>query len=281
MKFAIHKPGPPLDACVDHLWYFDHLIAAHPMERVLPNGAFSLIFNLNESPRCLYPRDPAGTLQRFRRAWVSGAQSGYITIDAVAGSSLMGVHFLPGGASRLLGIPADHLRDSVVELDAIWGLESDTLRQTLLEAPTPEAKFARLEKHLLFRHRKARAPDALVAHALHQFQQAAPLARIDQVVVESGLSHKGFIERFQRSVGLSPKRYCRILRFHDVLRRVDRQTPAAWAALAADCGYYDQSHLIQEFRSFSGLIPSRYLQERGEYLGFIPLPVGIEGNPPG
>lgn len=278
MHFASHRPGPPLDAFVDHFWYFDHLVTAHPMERVLPNGAFTLIFNLDETPRCLFPRDPGGSALRFRRAWVSGAHSGYIVIDSPSGSSLMGVHFLPGGAARFFGMPAGHLRDAVVELDAIWGHEADTLRQALVETPTPRAKFALLERQLLARHNLAKAPDPLVQHALQQFLDAPHLARIDHVARSTGLSHRSFIERFERVVGLSPKRYCRILRFQHVLRRLGGQAPVSWASVAADCGYYDQAHFIQEFRTFSGLVPTRYPHERGEYLGFIPLSAEMEGT---
>lgn len=82
------------------------------------------------------------------------------------------------------------------------------------------------------------------------------MARIDRVVEEVGLSHKQFIQRFRSRVGLGPKRFCRILRFRDVLERVHRKESVAWADLAAACGYFDQAHFIAEFGISPGSTPA-------------------------
>lgn len=270
MRFATHQPGPPLDAFVDHFWYYDDLVVSHPRERVLPNGTFTLIFNLSPTPRRLFSREPDTPPRQFRRAWVSGAHSGFILIDALPGTSLMGVHFRAGGAARFLGLPAGRLRDTVVELDSIWSSQGVALWQALTEAQDPRAKFALLERELVARHHRLPSPDGLVAEALRRFGTTPGLARIDEVVASAGVSHARFIERFDRAVGLSPKRYCRILRFQEVLRRLEQRRPVSWVDLAGDCGYYDQAHFIREFREFSGLVPTRYLTEKGEYLNFVP-----------
>jgi AraC-like DNA-binding protein len=61
------------------------------------------------------------------------------------------------------------------------------------------------------------------------------------------------------------------MRFRRVLSEIEARRPVGWADLAAACGYYDQSHFIQEFRGFSGMNPGAYLRSRGEYLGYLPL----------
>ena len=271
MRYVRHAPAPPLDRNVDHLWYYDGLEVAHLRERVLPNGTFTLIFNLSETPRCLFPRDLDGPAQPFKRAWVSGAHSAYIVIDSLPNSSLMGVHFHPGGAARFLRIPGGELMDRVVELDAVWGPAASAIHLALLEAPDPQAKLRLLESFLLQRHRALADPDPAIQLALQLFSSQPCIHRIDHVVHATGISHRRFIERFTRQVGLGPKRFCRILRFQQVLQRLQRKQPVSWAALAADCGYYDQAHFIQDFRAFSGMNPSRYLVERGEHLNFVPV----------
>jgi AraC-like DNA-binding protein len=57
-------------------------------------------------------------------------------------------------------------------------------------------------------------------------------------------------------VGVTPKRYCRILRFQRALVGAHRGKRVDWAQLAVECGYWDQAHFIHEFRLFSGLTPT-------------------------
>jgi len=72
-------------------------------------------------------------------------------------------------------------------------------------------------------------------------------------------------------VGLTPKLYCRVQRFQQVLRLLDTGRPFDWANVALACGYYDQAHFIRDFRAFSGLSPTTYLRNRGEHLNHVPM----------
>jgi len=67
-----------------------------------------------------------------------------------------------------------------------------------------------------------------------------------------------FIRRFEQAVGLTPKRYARVLRFGVLLPSLARCGPRDWARIAAGAGYFDQSHLIREFRQLSGMAPGAY-----------------------
>ena len=69
--------------------------------------------------------------------------------------------------------------------------------------------------------------------------------------------HRFHDRAFEARVGLTPKRFARLLRFQRVIAHAARGR-ADWARVAADCGYYDQSHLVHEFRALSGLTPSAY-----------------------
>lgn len=90
-----------------------------------------------------------------------------------------------------------------------------------------------------------------------------------------GLSSRRFIELFRRQVGLTPKVFCRVRRFQQVLERVHREEvhrgDMEWAQVALACGYYDQSHFIHDFRSFSGLTPCEYRAAATPHLNHVPL----------
>jgi AraC-like DNA-binding protein len=78
------------------------------------------------------------------------------------------------------------------------------------------------------------------------------------------VSHKQFIEQFRREVGLTPKLFCRIRRFQEVLGLIHSQKTVNWADVACSCGYFDQAHFVNDFLAFAGLNPSAYLDRRLE-----------------
>src|SRR6267378_1293981 len=96
MRFCRHVPGLPLRLFVEFFWCYDSWYPDHAMENCLPDGSFELIINLQEQPRKLFDREDISRHRAFRRAWLPGTHSGYIVIDALPASSMMGVHFKPG-----------------------------------------------------------------------------------------------------------------------------------------------------------------------------------------
>src|SRR5262249_21003727 len=187
-------------------------------------------------------------------------------------SSMMGVHFRPGGAHPFLGAPAAILKDNVVDLGQVWGSAAVSLRDALLEAPHPAAKFKVLEEFLLRQARvPLRAPRSL-AFALRELESTPCPQTVRVLADRAGITQKGLIDVFNTWVGLPPKVFCRIRRFQDVLVQIGAQRPVAWADVACACGYFDQAHFIRDFQSFSGLNPSAYLLDRvSEHLNFVPI----------
>jgi len=274
MIFRQHVPEEPLARYVDWFWFFEDMYPPHRREHVLPDGTFELVIDLREEPRRMFDRGGSNGETLFREAWMSGAHSQYIVIDALPGSSMIGVHFKPGGAAAILGFPADELRDQVVALDAIWGGTAAELRDRLLQARGARAKFAILERSLSDRltgRNLDEAQQRRVFWARDQLLTTDPV-RISDVVNQVGISHKHFIEQFRRHVGLTPKLFCRIRRFQRVLAQIAAHRQVEWAELACACGYFDQAHFVHDFRAFSGLNPTDYLRNEAiEYANFIPV----------
>jgi len=258
-----HIPAPPLNQYVDFCWYFVDLSPDHDREHVLPNGTFELIVNLQETPRKLFHgADSTDDYDAFERGWISGAHSKFLVIGTLPQSSMIGVHFKPGGAAAFLGMPADELASQVVELDAVWGNSVWDWRDQLLAARTPDSKFRILERllsHRLAQRKLRQRHGHAVAWALDQYMAEPDLQTITSVSSRLGFSHKHFIDLFRRPTGLSPKVFCRIRRFQKVLREVQTRAEINWADVACSCGYFDQSHFVHDFNKFSGLKPSAYL----------------------
>jgi AraC-like DNA-binding protein len=267
----VHRPLPPLGDFVEMLWIWRGSAAQpHAFERLLPTGTVELVVNLREDTSRIYDPDDRRRFEVLPGSLLVGPQSEYFVIDTAEQREVMGVHFRPGGASPFTG-PAGELTDAHVPLEALWGSAGRDLRERLLEADSDASRFRILASALLAQAQGALERHPAVAHALEEFGRVPHARRVAEVRAGAGLSHRRFVQLFRDAVGLTPKLYCRIRRFQEVLQRVAAGRAIEWAGLALDCGYYDQAHFIRDFRAFSGLNPSTYLVDRGEHLNHVPL----------
>jgi AraC-like DNA-binding protein len=254
---------PPLDTCVERLWLVNHA-PAYSKERIAASGTIDLGINLHENEFRIY--DPAKPEQskRFSGAVVSGTHSRPFVIDPRELVSVMGVRFRPGGAFPFLGPPANELADAHVDLEALWGTSAVELRERLCAAKTPDERFNLLEKALVAHLFRPLERHCAVRFALDTFGRADSGGAIRDVARDVGLSQRRFIQLFAREVGMSPKLFCRVRRFRQALEKVRWIALPNWSRVAADCGYYDQSHLIHDFRFFSNLSPTEYVRQRSD-----------------
>jgi AraC-like DNA-binding protein len=272
MIYLTRTLKPPLSSFVELLWFYQDLETDHSKEKLLPDASMELIIDLSEGPKKLYDNRDLNCYSAYKRCWVSGMQRQFIVLGVEPGSSMMGAHFRTGGAAPFFGFPLSELSGEVVELDLIWKREILALREQLLEAPSPAAKFDLLESYL-FRKAQARLePDMAISVALRTLR-SWPVLSLRDLASRLGLSHKQMLARFDCRVGMTPKLTSRIFRFQKALTAANaaKITPD-WADLAADCGYYDQAHLIHEFQQLAGLTPSQYLRGRTDF----PLYVAVE-----
>src|SRR5262249_39250867 len=105
---------------------------------------------------------------------------------------------------------------------------------------------------------------AQVRWALSTFMREPQVPSISTLVDQLGISHKHFISRFRHEVGLTPKLFCRVRRFHQVLAQIKSRKNVVWTEVAYNCGYFDQAHFVNDFVAFAGINPSTYLHQQLE-----------------
>jgi AraC-like DNA-binding protein len=224
-----------------------------------------LVVNLAEDQiRISDPANP-GSVRTHSGALIAGARTRSYLVDPRQRASVVGAHFRPGGAFPFLGISPSEIVDSHVQLGDLWGGGGRTLRERLLEAGSPSEQLRLVEAVLLERLRRARAGHPAVRAAVAALRAGGNEARVTEVATVVGLSHRRFVELFEREVGLTPKLYARLQRFHRVKQRIATLAgPPSWATFAIDCGYFDQSHMIRDFVEFSDISPASYLRGRSD-----------------
>lgn len=267
MSFA-RAPRAALRPFIKQLWISDgrDAVAGARREHVLPTGAMHVVLRLDDEPVRLW--NERGQDLTFGTAVVGGMRSTYY-VKELRPARTVGAQLHPAASLPLLGVPADELGERHTRLEDLWDAQAAALRTRLLEARSPADALARFEATLESRLPRARGVHPGIAHALVRFDA---LGEVTDVVRETGLSHRRFLTLFRRTVGIAPKRYCRVLRFQRALHGV--LAGQALSSVAAEAGYSDQAHLTREFRELAGISPGTYREVSPEWEHHVPVGEG-------
>jgi AraC-like DNA-binding protein len=242
---SVYREYPPpaaLATFVECFWTRAVAVPGGPQHhRVLPDGCLDIIVG-------------------SRGAVVVGAMTRALLVPSREAARLVGVRFRPGMVTAFLRLPAAALTDDRVPLDAVWSDGRDVAEYvgSPLERSDEASEWvARLAGVLTARlPRVAPVPGAVHA-AVERIWARGGRVDVARLAASLGVSRQHLARRFAAHVGVSPKTLCRVARLREVLRLAGHAR-AGWAAIAADLGYYDQSHLVAEFRALTGLTPARW-----------------------
>lgn len=277
MLFVSRTPAPPLDAFIASIWYCENDPAPLALQRVLPHGSAQLIVNLKEDQTRLYHPESA-SMTATSGTILAGISSRYGIIDMAEQECVAGVAFRPGGTTAFFAIPAHEIRDCDTPLEFLWGRQRvSELRERLLAASSPNGRMQVLECAMADAWRAIELHPA-VTFALDSFANRPDTQSVLTIADRVGLSSKRFTERFKSSVGLTPKHYCRLLRFQRALSYAEQGRRVDWTRIALDSGYFDQAHFIHDFRDFAGITPTGYDAGRTQFRNHVKF---LQSDPAG
>jgi AraC-like DNA-binding protein len=211
------------------------------------------------------PRDAVVVIISFGNEWsidgesrdsfVGGLRCSRVTTEHAGWSYGMHVDVAPWAAHAALGVPMHELAATSVPLDLF--LPRD-LVERLADAPTWDERCAILDRSFARLLLDGRPVSRQIVWAWEQLRRSHGQARIAGLATELGWSRKRLVARFREQIGLPPKEAARLLRFVHARALAGSMS---WGELAFACGFADQSHLISEFRAFTGLTPETFLQD--------------------
>ncbi len=245
MEYVLGTPSRPVSGLLDRA-YVGFAQPAGTEERWLatPGTAVTVIVNLG---------DPFGALPQ---SFVAGLTDAAGVVEQDGEIECVDLKLTPLGAYTLLGVPMDELAGRVVDLEDLLG--SRELTERVAAQSTWDRRFALIDAFLLDRLENGPRPADEVAFAWRRLAATRGSLPIGALADEVGWSRRHLVAKFRQQVGLPPKTIARIHRFQHLLGRL-RSGPVDLTRLAADCGYYDQSHMNRDFREFAGITPGDYL----------------------
>jgi AraC-like DNA-binding protein len=243
---ASASPAPPLAPAR----FIEDLRAVSPaagrtfnVER-LPDGRTTLVFRVTDEGR---KADVA----------VSGPRTRAHFKHATGVVRAVMLQFKPGWSAPLLGVAASALTDRIVPLEELWGRAGADLALELLAARDLPDAIAHLTRALTLRAQAFEPASGRLARRAVRLLEAGE-TRVEQVAAQLGVTARHLRRAFTESIGVGPKDFARTIRLQRAVRSATSAS-SDWGRIAVDSGYYDQSHLIADFRQLLGLTPSAFL----------------------
>jgi AraC-like DNA-binding protein len=269
MTFEQYRPIGALATTVKTIWIAsggqDEFAEPDP---IVPDGCVEIVFNLGDRFR-----GPDGALQP--RDLLAGQMTRPVTAVPTGGVDLIGVRFWSGRAGAAMRHAMGPLQDQLIRASEVMagaGVLADELGNL--------APARRLD------HVQRRLPGllgAVDADRLRPVDAAINVigfrhgdVDIDAVARAAGVTRRHLERRFRDEVGLTMKGLARITRLHRALALLDDPALPSGAAIAAECGYSDQAHLIRDCRELTGRTPARFTTSRdslADLIREIPFPV--------
>ena len=213
--------------------------------RIIPDGCTNLIFDLN---------NPSG-----RFGFVTGPLTEAQSVPFVNQVQLVGIRFYPGSAPLFFDGHVQAPSNQTAPLAAISGDADDRMiSEQLAEEHSLEKKIAIVDKYIAGHLEENKEIDPILMGALEIIYQHRGDIGISCLAKQLQISQRQLNRKFDTWIGMSPKTFCRIIRFQNVLKILSTASSDDLLSIALDSGYYDQSHFIHEFNSLCGLSPFTY-----------------------
>lgn len=252
MIYKEYLPPAHLSSSIECFWsLIDSASGAdQPVQRIVPDGRIELVFHLGMP----YEREHRpGLFETQPQAFLVGQTTSVTMLRTSQHAKIFGVRFQSAGALPFFGVPLMELTGKFVDLETLFGAKGRELDERVRVSGSAAAAKDIVQAFLSQRCRTDEQQGKLIALTRHIGEKGG-IIPVRQLAFQSGKSERQLERDFQKHVGIGPKTFSRILRFKRVFEAMSAERN--WAAVAVDCGYYDQPHLLRDFREFAGLTPS-------------------------
>ena len=248
---------PPLDRFIHCFWFLRGRTNGSP-QTVVPDGRAEIVLHLAEP---FAQRHADGASRRQAPALVSGQLTGPLHLVPSIDADVVGIRFRSDAARAVLRVPLDELTDAVVPLRDVSPALAVALERGVRAVVSPEERVRAMAAAL--EAVSPLPPPPSVRAATEQLETGVPFD-MRRLARSLGVTTRTLERRCRTEVGVPPAVLRRLARFRRAFRRLDRTPRGGWARVAAQTGYYDQAHMIRDFRSFAGIAPSDFFQHDPE-----------------
>lgn len=268
-SFDIIKPCSLLEPFIKYYWILDYESNVVEPIRVIPYGCVQFTFYLGERINSLGSNNDSSYKDQ---AVVTGQISSFFDVVPQGKIRLITIVFKPFGAKPFFDFPIFEIQNNIIPIKDINNKEWLDLENRLGDCVDNKSIVSCLENNLLKKLEKntlfnsySSINNERIMLAINRIDDSKGTINIKDLSSLACLSDKQFNRIFADYVGMNPKNFLRIIRYQSVLLKLQnsniKDTKAVdFLDLVYDCGYYDQSHLINNFKEFTGYTPKEYIK---------------------
>ncbi|WP_439582690.1 AraC family transcriptional regulator [Dyadobacter bucti] len=262
MKYYTLPPSPRLAKFVKAFWVLEHDVQSGMpyIHRTLADGFAELVFHYKGRFDEIISADQ--TTSSFSSG-IHGQSQTFRRFIIQEDFGIFGVYLYPFAIPALLGIPADEVTNEMPDLHALLGNKGKELEDKMMLAADHVARVEIISSFLEACLVKNRAYEPAVFSVINHIIENKGLTNVRDLAAQNFLSTRQFERKFKAFSGFSPKLFSRITRFQSALGAYGRLDKSL-TEIAYECGYYDQSHFIHDFKAFSGQHPRFYFSGKAE-----------------
>ncbi len=238
----------------------------YTLEKLIPDGHAIFMINLGP-PQMVVEGGENGVSSNHVRAWLSGIHDRPLYTAPVAGNGAFHTHFIAAsltfsGVYSLFGIAASEVANRVIDAELLFGEKIRHLHDQMGELDTTPQRFALLAGFLQkISEKRSRPVHPGVLEAIEKTLHNPYDLRVSGLCQQLDISRKHLNTVYRQNVGVSPKTFARLVRFHAIVDRLSRPHFGDWAGRAIDAGYFDQAHMHRDFAQFAAEPPGAFMQQ--------------------
>lgn len=250
MSYQRIRPDSQLSQLIECYWQVDDPSTTPALQKIIPDGFPEIIFHFGAPYRI-----------RIESSWdiqamnlVGGQIDRHVMLGNTGASDILAVKLRPATLTKWFGISMDQLTNRVVNLLEIWPAHMSSITQAIRTRNSHPDRVQLLND--FFRSLPV-TENGAVDQALEVIFNNHGMISVADLTREVGVGERQLQHLFRRFVGLSPKRYARVIRFNYIFECI-RKGSKNGSDLAFEAAFYDQSHFIRSFRDFTGENPGEY-----------------------
>lgn len=255
------NPSPLLSQYIKYYWVLKTDAVEPVMIQTIPSGCVHLVFhrgeNLNIQSKGLQPKN-----------FIRGQFSTYGGLISEGNIDMIAVIFHPLGLTPFVRCSMIELYNYYIDVEDLEDIELNYLKRNISNEQAIETCIRLIELFFIQRLVDTDCNFLRTQHAIRQIINH-PQIEVNALAECACLGYRHFKRIFTNYVGMSPKKYYRIVRFQRALYLLQNHPGMEFIDLAYSCGFYDPSHLVKDFREFSGCSPMQYLSYRSPYSTFF------------
>ena len=261
MRYQEYQPPIELASWIKLFWVFESRSNDPVTETMVADGYPELIIHFRTP---FAEGDRAGRFSRQPMAIACGQLTRPLVLKTSPDAGMIGIRFRPGGMAPFLSTPMQSLTDARVSVEDLFE-DGDQLIEEIAESSHDHQRIAACNRFLI----RSIHPDRehlRIRRALERIGQSRGATSVESLASHVGMGRRSLEMAFLREVGTSPKMYCRITRFRHLYDAVSEHgTTVDWVRTALDTGFFDQAHLIRDFRQFAGASPTAFLAQETSF----------------